>query len=119
MLHEDRNPHTHRLLRLTAAHLAELLPRLPRLRELKLCDLRVDALSFLSQPPMTSQLSRFRLLSCSRLPPAELRHVHALRCLTALELVRSFEPPLDPDSRSLLTLRSALLPLLEEFRYEE
>ena len=103
---------------LTAAHLADLLPRLPRLRELRLGDLLSDSLSFLAQPPMTTQLSRLDLWNCQRLPLAELRHVHSLRGLTHLTLCQSFTAPLDEESRSQLAPPSLLLPRLEKFEYE-
>ena len=66
---------------LTAAHLAELLPRLPRLRALSLHCLDIDSLAFLAQPPMISQLISLCLDHCQQLPLPELRHVHALRAL--------------------------------------
>ena len=103
---------------LTVAQLADLLPRLPRLRDLSLDELSIDSLSFLAQPPLTSQLSRLELWACRQLPPAELRHVHALRGLKTLELFMSFVAPLDDYCQSLYTPPSLLLPLLEEFTYE-
>ena len=106
-----------RFVDLTAAHLANLLPRLPRLRELWLENLLVDSLAFLSQPPMTRQLSKLWLTSCRRLPLAEVRHVHALCGLEDLMLSGSFDAPMDERSQSLLRPPSLLLPLLEEFSY--
>jgi len=103
---------------LTAAHLADLLPRLPRLRQLNLSRLDIGSLAFLAQPPMTSQLISLELRDCVFLPVAELRHVHSLRGLTALDSVRTFHLSLGDRSRSQLTLPSALL-LLEKFRDEE
>ena len=95
---------------LTAAHLAELLPRLPRLRELLLDRLSIDSLSFLAQPPLTDQLSSLRLWGRRRLPLSELRHVHSLRGLKTLKLFSAFAEPVDDDAQSL-----AVMPLLEEF----
>ena len=94
-----------------------MLPRLPRLRELKLHILSIDSLSFLARLPMASQLSRLQLQHCHWLPVAELRHVHGLRGLKQLTLCQSFAAPLDEDSRSQLTPPSAVLPLLAEFNY--
>ena len=102
---------------LTADRLANLLPRLPQLRELRLHCLRVDSLSFLAQPPLTSQLRRLELWHCLWLPPGELRHVHSLRGLTKLELVHSFTAPLDSAELALLEPPSAVMPRLDHFRY--
>jgi hypothetical protein len=102
---------------LRAAHLADLLPRLPRLRILKLKDTDIDSLSFLSQAPTTQHLSCLVLSSCNELPVAELRHVHSLRGLKTLILHRSFSAPLDDHSRWLLTPPSLTLPKLEKFAY--
>jgi hypothetical protein len=104
---------------ITAAHLADLLPRLPRLQSLLLLDLTVDSLSFLAQAPLTSQLSRLILSYCTKLPVAELRHVHSLLGLRELDICRSFVEPMDPDCDELMALRppSAALPLLESFSF--
>jgi len=103
---------------LTAAHFAELLPRLPRLRSLKLVKLRVDSLGFLSQDPLTSQLSSLVLSGCRRLPLSELSHVRTLRSLQHLALLESFTAPMDAHSLSLFKPPSAALPLLQAFRYD-
>ena len=103
---------------LTAAHLAELLPRLPKLRELRLDRSSVDSLAFLAQPPITSRLSLLRLCCCGALPPAELRHVHGLRGLTHLTLSESFTAPLDSADLAQLTPPTILLPRLEKFEYQ-
>jgi hypothetical protein len=102
---------------LTAAQLAELLPRLPKLRELRLQCLDIESLAFLAQPPLTSQLSRLDLSCCTRLPLTELRHVHALLGLEQLTVCQSFAAPLDSFSRSQLTPPCALLPRLQQFEY--
>jgi len=104
---------------LTAAHLAELLPRLPQLESLTLRGLRIDSLSFLSQAPLTDRLNILQLIRCAQLPVAELRHVHSLRGLRELSLHDSFAERLDPNCESLMALRppSAALPLLESFSY--
>jgi hypothetical protein len=102
---------------LTAAHLADLLPSLPRLRELYLDRLSIDSLAFLAQPPMTDQLRSVRLSSCRQLPLADLRHVHALRGLEQLHLGCSFSAPLAEESRALLTPPSVVLPQLKVFQY--
>ena len=104
---------------ITAAHLADLLPRLPRLQSLLLFDLTVDSLSFLAQAPLTSQLSRLVLSFCTKLPVAELRHVHSLLGLREMDIFGSFDEPMDPDCAALAALRppSAALPLLESFTY--
>jgi hypothetical protein len=103
---------------LTAAHLADLLPRLPRLRDLTLHSLLIDSLAFLAQPPLTSQLVILDLSHCRQLPLAGLRHVHSLRGLKELWLNCSFSTPLDAESQSLLTPPSILLPQLEKFTYK-
>ena len=89
--------------------LTDLLPRLPRLRELRLSFLHIYSLAFLAQPPLTSQLADLRLWSCEGLPPAELRHIHALLGLEKLELcLISFTVPLGMRDCALLTeLRAA------------
>ena len=102
---------------LTPAHLAELLPRLPRLRELGLYKLSIASLAFLTQPPLTSQLGSLVLNYCRRLPPAELRHAHSLRGLRSLELRLSLTAPLGDDELALLAPPSAALPRLEEFKF--
>ena len=102
---------------LTPAHLAELLPRLPRLRELSLISVEIDSLAFLSQPPLTSRLSSLVLNYCRRLQPAELRHVHSLRGLRSLELRLSLTAPLDADGQRPYTPPSILLPQLRAFSY--
>jgi len=103
---------------LTAAQLTDLLPRLPRLRELRLSFLPIDSLAFLAQPPLTSQLADLYLWSCEGLPPGELRHVHALLGLEKLELCLSFTVPLGAHDCALLTPPSILLPQLKEFVYQ-
>jgi hypothetical protein len=103
----------------TAAHLNELLPRLPRLRTFCLGDADVTTLAFLAQPPMTEQLTRLVLIKCSRLPLAELRHVHPLQGLKVLCLMNSFDAPMDALSQSLFTPPSLLLPQLELFHYDQ
>jgi len=50
---------------LTAAHLDQLLPRLPRLQSLTLASGTFTTLAFLAQQPMTGQLTRFRLSSAN------------------------------------------------------
>jgi len=102
---------------LTAAQLADLLPRLPRLRELSLHRLSIDSLSFLAQPPLTSQLVQLWIFGCSQLPLAELRRVQSLRGLRKLRVGRSFTEPLDDQTQSLYRPPSAVMPLLEEFLY--
>ena len=102
---------------LTAAHFAELLPLLPRLRFLKLVKLRVDSLGFLAQDPLTSQLISLVLSGCRRLPLAELSHVRTLRGLQHLALLESFTVPMDAHSLSLYEAPSAALPLLQAFQY--
>jgi len=99
----------------TAAHLADLLPRLPRLRKLYLGHSLITTLAFLAQPPMTEQLTVFRLIECKWLPLAELRHVHALRALEELLLIKSFTTPMDELSQLLHTPPSPLLPRLHKF----
>ena len=103
---------------LTAAHFAELLPRLPRLQSLVLTHLDVDSLGFLSQAPLTSQLSSLVLSGCTELPLSELSHVHSLRGLKLLSLFESFTAPMDAHSLSLFEPPSSVLPLLESFEYE-
>jgi hypothetical protein len=103
---------------LTVAHLNQLLPRLPRLRSLNLGRCRITTLSFLSQQPTAGQLSCLSLFMCTRLPLAELRHVHALRALDTLRLFKSFDESMDALSQSLYTPPSALMPQLEEFFYK-
>ena len=102
---------------MTSAHLTELLPRLPRLRNVVLESLNIESLAFLAQPPMTDQLTTLHLNYCRQLPPAELSHVHSLRSLERLQLYRSFPAPLDESSLSLLTPPSLLLPRLDKFLY--
>jgi hypothetical protein len=97
---------------------ADLLPRLPRLRDLRLGNLHIDSLSFLARPPLTRQLSRLELWNCNQLPLAGLRQVHRLRGLSHLTLHGSFAAPLDSADRSLLTPPSFLLPRLEKFEYK-
>lgn len=101
---------------LSADHLTELLPRLPRLQSLTLHSLDIDSLSFLAQP-LTSQLTDLRLIYCTQLPVAELRHVHELRGLKVLELWGSFTASLDERRELLYLPPSVLLPLLESFTY--
>ena len=100
-----------------AAHLADLLPRLRRLRELWLDRLSIVSLSFLSQPPLTDQLTCLHLNYCRQLPLSELRHVHALRGLKQLELLHSFDERLDDHSCALYEPPSTLFPRLETFEY--
>jgi len=102
---------------LTAAQLADLLPRLPRLRELELFNLSVNSLAFLAQPPLTDQLRTLRVAFCVRLPLTELRHVRALLNLEGLSLEESFDEPMDSHSQSLFTPPSVLLPQLRSFVY--
>lgn len=102
---------------LNTAHLAELLPRLPRLRGLLLGHLGIDSLAFLAQLPMTSQLRRLEVNCCKRLVPFEVRHIISLRALEQLTLTYSFTAPLFDDERAPLKPRSILLPLLAEFDY--
>jgi len=102
---------------LTTAQLAELLPRLLRLRDLRLSSLDIDSLSFLAQPPLTSRLRRLELSDCRQLPLSELRHAHSLCGLRQLELIRSFSEPMDSLSPLLYTPPSLLLPQLEQFEY--
>jgi hypothetical protein len=102
---------------LTAAHLASLLPRLPRLQSLELEDLPIDSLSFLSAKPVC-QLVCLRLITCTHLPLAELRHVHELRGLEELVLRKSLNAAIDAASLALLTPPSAALPQLGHFKYE-
>jgi len=102
---------------LTAAHLTNLLPRLPRLQSLELEDLPIDSLSFLSAKPVR-KLVCLRLVTCTHLPLAELRHVHELRGLEELVLRKSFNAPIDAASLALLTPPSAALPQLGYFKYE-
>jgi hypothetical protein len=102
---------------LTAAQLAELLPRLPRLRELMLAGLPIDSLSFLAQPPLTDQLSELSLDRCHDLPLIELHHVHRLRGLKQLALWGSFTESMDGFCQSLYEPPSLLLPRLEKFQY--
>ena len=103
---------------ISAAHLSELLPRLPQLRTFCLGNSRAETLSFLAQPPMTRQLAVLRLISCSRLPLTELRHVHALRGLEDLLLLASFDEPMDSLCQSLHTPPSALMPQLKKFFFK-
>ena len=104
---------------LTSAHLAELLPRLPRLHWLTLASGDIATLSFLAQQPLAGQLTSLLLDQCSLLPLTELRHVHALRALEKLRLTKSFDAPMDALSLSLHTPPSPLLSQLEEFEYEK
>ena len=82
---------------LGAAHLATLLPHLPRLDELRFVDCpELRSLSFLSSTPhLTSILSKFVLVNCVSLPPSELVYVQQLGSLEELTLHRSFTSPLD------------------------
>jgi hypothetical protein len=102
---------------LHAAHLVELLPRLPRLRELWLLNLAVDSLAFLAQEPVPTSLRLLALIGCSQLPLTEMRHVHALRNLTQLTVIHSFSTPMDAHCQSLYTPPSQLLPHLDKFDY--
>jgi len=102
---------------LTVAQLAELLPRLPQLRSLRLAGLAIDSLSFLAQPPLTNQLRSLSLMVCRRLPPAELHRMQALRALSALTVFHSFSAPLDQPSLALYWPPSAAMPQLEKFSY--
>ena len=104
---------------LLTVQLADLLPRLPRLRALGLSELHIDSLtvSFLALQPMAQQHSSPSLVLCSQLPFAELRHVHALKGLQSLVIIRSFTAPLDVHSRWLLTPPSVALPRLADFEY--
>ena len=104
---------------LTAAHLADVLPRLPRLQSLQLDNLGIDSLSFLAQPPLISQLSTLWLGYCTQLPAAELRHLHSLRNLRELDIYQSFSERIDPDCEWLTALQppSTVLPLLQSFTY--
>ena len=79
----------------------------------------IDSLCFLSQAPLTSQLTALRLLCCRQLPLSELRHVHSLFGLRELDIFRSFDEPMDPHCAALAALRppSAALPLLRSFTY--
>jgi hypothetical protein len=106
-------------LELTAAELADLLPHLPRLQSLSLTDIGIDSLDFLAQPPMTGQLSSLTLSYCTRLPLAELRHLHELHGLRELSIDDSFNERVDPDCEALEALRppSAALPLLRSFTF--
>ena len=102
----------------TAAHLADLLPRLPALRHLTLYDLRINSLAFLSrlqQRPVPSRLAVFELWYCAKIPLSELRHAHELRSLRQLRLYLSFTSPMDDHCRSLYTPPSPLMPQLGEF----
>ena len=103
----------------TSAHLAELLPRLPRLRTFSLGLADITTLSFLAQQPMAGQLSCLVLADCTRLPLTELRHVHALRALKSLSLIESFDAPMDTHCRSLYTPPSLLMPQLDKFTYDQ
>jgi hypothetical protein len=102
---------------ITAAHLNELLPRLPQLRKLYLSEFNITTLAFLAQQPMTGQLTFFQLQNCKRLPLTELRHLHSLRALKELVLWRSLGAPMDALSHSLYTPPSTLMPQLEKFTY--
>jgi hypothetical protein len=104
---------------LTAAHLSDLLPRLPRLHSLALVSLGVESLSFLSVAPLTDHLSSLTLAGCAKLPVAELCHVHSLRGLRELFIFGSFDESLAPECAALVALRppSAALPRLESFSY--
>ena len=102
---------------LTAAHLNELLPRLPRMHTLFFRALIVETLAFLAQEPMANQLTFLQLANCKQLPLTELRHVHALKCLKTLYLSRSFDSPMDAHCQSLYTPPSLLLPRLDKFTY--
>jgi len=103
---------------LTAAQLAELLPSLPLLRELKLMFLRIDSLSFLAHPPLSDRLVSFELLECRLLPLSDLRHVDSLRSLQSLIMRGSFDEAMTPHSLSLHTPPCALLPQLRSFVYD-
>jgi len=97
---------------LVAAHLTDLLPRLPRLRELVLIGFPIQSLAFIAQPPLTSQLVILELSHCRQLPLAELRRVFELRGLKKLWLNCSFSTPMDESCQALLTPPCALLPQL-------
>ena len=59
-----------------------------------LVSLAIDSLGFLAQAPLTAQLSSLTLSGCTKLPVAELRHVHALRGLRELDIFGSFDEAL-------------------------
>jgi hypothetical protein len=102
---------------ISAAHLSELLPRLPRLLIFRFGCPNISTLAFLAQPPMTDQLASLMLVECRRLPLTELRHVHALRGLKELRLNESFDEPMDTMHQMLHTPPSVLLPQLDVFKY--
>ena len=88
---------------LTAAHLDELLPRLPRLQCLTLASGQFTTLAFLAQQPMTDQLTRFLLSECKQLPLSEQSHLQELRRLMECYLIDSFNSPMDELSQALYT----------------
>lgn len=104
---------------ITHAHLTELMPLLPQLRQLELRKSGVSSLSFLAQQPMTQQLSTLHLDGCRQLPLTELRHVHSLRRLKVLGVVKSFNERMDSYSQSLYTPPSVHMPQLDKFDYTE
>lgn len=107
---------------LTSKHLTALLTQLTMLRALVLnyCA-ELESLAFLSAvPSLQRTLLVLKLHHCNHhaLRSAELRHIFALRNLTALKLQRSLADPLDGLTQHLLTPPSTVLPKLESFEYE-
>ena len=104
----------------SAAHMSELIPRLPNLRELTLESMNhIDSLRFLSRGPITHTLTHLSLSSLVeswKLHTTELQHVYALKELRWLVIDQSFAEPLDPELlRTLSSPHCPLLPKLTHF----
>lgn len=102
---------------LTDIHFMELLQRLPRLHSLNLFNLDIQSLSFLTQQPMTHQLTILQLSECTQLPLTELLKVHSLSRLEKLDLDQSFNVLMDANEQAIYTPPSLVLPQLMLFRY--
>jgi hypothetical protein len=77
---------------MTDGHVCTLLSALPRIRELLLRRMEsLTTLSFASVVPhLAVTLESLFLLTCKRVPLVELRHLHGLRGLRRLTLLKSF-----------------------------
>jgi hypothetical protein len=107
--------------RLTAAHLSELLPRMPQLTSLSIYhSAAVTSLAFAHSLP---RLRTLCVHGSAHIPPVELHRLRDLPALTELELSDCFTPPLDaltiaafmPGSAEFLIER---LPALKSFQHQ-
>ena len=107
---------------LTAADMAQLLPRLPHLRHLQLWSMReLSSLSFFLQceaAHRTLELLELSLCQHLGLLPTELLHLIPLKALTSLAFLSSFCADLPQFAQQLCTPPSTAFPLLQTFRYE-